>query len=111
MELEETEIYKRYLQNIELKKDSVILTEGFIGDNVSIDIIDHNFNKPKKKTLKGECLECDTEEKLDNFLYRLVHDYVSTRTKILAKGEVRQHVIDSWKNWKGGGNYGQGRTS
>lgn len=107
MELEETEIYKKYLQNVELLKNSVIITEGFIGDNVSIDIIDHNFKKPKQKTLKGECLECDTASKLDSFLYNLVHDYVNTKVKLLAKDEVRQHVIDTWKNWKGGGNYGQ----
>jgi hypothetical protein len=107
MELSETEIYKKYLYNIELKKDSVIITEGFIGDNVSIEIIDHNLKKPKTKTLRGECLECDTEEKLDNFLYGLVHEYVLTKTKILAKDEVRQHVIEAWKNWKGGGKYGQ----
>lgn len=45
--------------------------------------------------------------KLDNFLYNLVHDYVYTRIKLLAKDEVRQHVIQDWKDWKGGGNYGQ----
>ncbi len=42
--------------------------------------------------------------KLDSFLYNLVHDYVYTRIKLLAKDEVRQHVI---QDWKGGGNYGQ----
>ena len=60
MEIEETEIYKKYLENIELLKNSVIITEGFIGENVSIDIIDRNCRKPKQRTLKGECLECDT---------------------------------------------------
>lgn len=49
--------------------------------------------------------------KLDNFLYGLVHDYVYTRIKLLAKDEVRRHVIQDWKDWKGGGNYGQRRES
>ena len=49
--------------------------------------------------------------KLDKFLHNLVHEYVNTKVKRLAKDEVRQHVIQDWKDWKGGGNYGQGRTS
>lgn len=111
MELEDTEIYKKYLQNIELLKNSVIITEGFIGENVSIDIVDHNFKRPKQKTLKGECLECDTASRLDHFLYDLVHEYVKTKVRILAKDEVRQHVINTWKDWEGGGNYGQRRAN
>lgn len=68
MKIEETETYKKYLENIELLKNSVVITEGFIGDNVSIKIINHNFKKPKQKTLRGECLECDTCRKTRQFL-------------------------------------------
>lgn len=60
MKIEETETYKKYLENIELLKNSVVITEGLIGDNVSIEIVDHNFKRHKRKILRGECSECDT---------------------------------------------------
>lgn len=111
MKIYDTKIYKEYFKNIEISKNSVIITDGFIGDNLLVEIIDHNFKKPKKKTLKGECLEIATCENLDNSIYDLVNNYVYTQVKLLAKSEIRQTVIENWKEWKGGKKYGQRRTS
>lgn len=93
----DTNAYKNYKNNIKILKNTVQIRHGFVGDDVSISIIDNNRKHLKKRRLSGEFLEINNTNELDRHLDTLITDYIKSRVGIKISQEINDKLVKDWR--------------
>lgn len=97
MEYYDTEIYKNYKSNIEILEDTLSLRSDFLGNNVSLYIIDNNRKYWKKHRISGDFLGPDSTNELTRYVDILVADYIRSRVGYKIKAEINNKLVEDWR--------------
>lgn len=93
----DTEVYKNYKSNIEILEDTVSLRSDFLGNNVSLYIIDNNRKYWKKHRLSGDFLGPDSTSELTRCVDVLLTDYIRSRIGYAIKQEINNKLVEDWR--------------
>lgn len=93
----DTKVYKDYKDNIEILEDTVEIRHGFVGDDVSIFIIDNNKKYFRKRRLSGEFLGTDSTNELDRHIETLLANYIKGKIGIKISQEINDKLIKDWR--------------
>ena len=93
----DTNAYKNYKQNIEILKDTVEIRHGFVGDDISLFIIDNNKKYFRKRRLSGEFLGTDSTNELDRHIEELLKDYIKRTIGIEIYQEINNKLVKDWR--------------
>lgn len=100
MEYCDTHTYKNYKSNIEILKDTVSLRSDFLGNNVSLYIIDNNRKYWKKHRISGDFLGPDSTNELTRYVDQLLTDYIRSQVGYKIKEEINNKLINDWRDSK-----------
>lgn len=93
----DTKVYKHYRDRIEILKDTVSLRSDFLGNNVSIYIIDNNRKYWKKHRISGDFLGPESTNELNRCIDIILTDYIRSRIGYAIKQEINDKLIEDWR--------------
>lgn len=93
----DTKAYKNYKDNIEILKDTVEIRHGFVGEYVSISIIDNNKKYFRKRSLSGEFLGINSTNELDRHIDELLTDYIKSTIGVEIYQEINNKLVKDWR--------------
>lgn len=97
MKYYDTNVYKNYKNNIEILEDTVEIQHGFVGDYVSLLIIDNNKKYFRKRRLSGEFLGTDNTNELDRHIEELITDYITHTIGVEIHQEINNKLVKDWR--------------
>lgn len=97
MKYYDSNAYKNYKQNIEILKDTVKIRHGFVGDYVSLSIMDNNKKYFRKRNLSGDFIGTDSTNDLDMHIEKLLKNYIMHTIGTKIYQEINNKLIKDWR--------------